>query len=97
MSDPERTGWGHGLATRTKDGTVLDVWFPSPVLGRAPETDPPHALEAEEHIDDLRRIRVEAITVEADLDAPVASTADAYLRLQLLSHLVVAPDRKSVV
>ena len=96
MSDPERTGWGHGLATRAKDGTVLDVWFPSPALGRAPEIDPPRDLEAEERIDETRRVRVEAVTVEADLDSPVASTADAYLRLQLLSHLLVAPNSISL-
>jgi 2,3,4,5-tetrahydropyridine-2-carboxylate N-succinyltransferase len=77
MSDPERTGWGHGLATRAKHGTVLDVWFPSPALGNAPEIDPPSELEAEERIDETRRVRIEAVTVEADLDAPVASTADA--------------------
>ncbi|GAA2748902.1 2,3,4,5-tetrahydropyridine-2,6-dicarboxylate N-succinyltransferase [Amnibacterium kyonggiense] len=96
MSDPQRTGWGHGLATRTKDGTVLDVWFPSPALGAAPEADPPRALEAEEHIDELRRVRIEAVTVEAALDEPVVSTADAYLRLHLLSHLVVAPNTVSL-
>lgn len=96
MSDPDRTGWGHGLATRAKDGTVLDAWFPSPALGPAPEADPPRALEAEEHIDELRRVRIEAITVESALDAPVASTADAYLRLHLLSHLRVAPNSISL-
>ena len=26
--------WGHGLATVTDDGTVLDTWFPAPRLGR---------------------------------------------------------------
>ncbi|RIX30938.1 2,3,4,5-tetrahydropyridine-2,6-dicarboxylate N-succinyltransferase [Amnibacterium setariae] len=96
MSDPARTAWGHGLATRTKDGTVLDVWFPAVALGAAPESDPPAALEDQEHIDDLRRVRLEAVTVESDLDGPVASTADAYLRLHLLSHLVVEPNTISL-
>lgn len=96
MSDPKRTGWGHGLATRAKDGTVLDVWFPSPALGPAPESDPPRALEDAEHVDDLRRVRIEAITVQSSLDEPVGSTADAYLRLQLLSHLIVAPNSISL-
>jgi 2,3,4,5-tetrahydropyridine-2-carboxylate N-succinyltransferase len=96
MSDPERTAWGHGLATRAKDGAVLDVWFPSPALGTAPESDPPRSLEDEEHVDDVRRVRLEAVTVQASLDAPVASTADAYLRLHLLSHLVVPPNSISL-
>ena len=96
MSESEQTAWGHGLATRAKNGTVLDAWFPSPALGPAPEADPPRALEDEEHIDDLRRVRLEAVTVQVSLDEPVASTADAYLRLQLLSRLVVAPNTISL-
>jgi 2,3,4,5-tetrahydropyridine-2-carboxylate N-succinyltransferase len=96
MSDPQRTAWGHGLATRTKDGTVLDVWFPSPALGPAPEADPPQVLEDEEHIDEARRVRIEAVTVESSLDEPIASTSDAYLRLHLLSHLLVTPNTISL-
>lgn len=88
--------WGHGLATLAKDGTVLDVWFPSPALGPAPETDPPRTLEEAEHIDEARRVRIEAVTVESSLDQAVASTADAYLRLHLLSHLLVAPNTISL-
>jgi 2,3,4,5-tetrahydropyridine-2-carboxylate N-succinyltransferase len=91
-----RSAWGHGLATRAKDGTVLDVWFPSPALGAAPDEDPPRELEEAEHIDDVRRVRIEAVTVESALDAPVASTQDAYLRLHLLSHRVVAPNTISL-
>jgi 2,3,4,5-tetrahydropyridine-2,6-dicarboxylate N-succinyltransferase len=91
-----RAAWGHGLATRAKDGTVLDVWFPAPALGPAPDVDPPRELEEAEHIDDVRRVRIEAVTVESALDAPVASTQDAYLRLHLLSHLVVAPNTISL-
>ena len=79
-----------------KDGTVLDAWFPSPALGEAPETDPPKDLEEAEHVDDLRRVRVEAVTVQVSLDEPVASTSDAYLRLHLLSHRVVAPNTISL-
>ncbi|MFD1720231.1 2,3,4,5-tetrahydropyridine-2,6-dicarboxylate N-succinyltransferase [Amnibacterium endophyticum] len=92
----DRTAWGHGLASIARDGTVLDAWFPSPALGEAPDADPGRELEGEEHVDETRRVRVEAVTVEADLDAPVASTADAYLRLQLLSHCVVRPNTVSL-
>lgn len=96
MSEQTRVAWGHGLATRAKDGTVLDVWFPSPALGPAPETDPPRTLEEAEHIDEARRVRIEAVTVESSLDQPIASTGDAYLRLHLLSHLLVAPNTISL-
>ena len=42
--------------------------------------------------DARRNVRVEFVTVVIDLDAPPASTPDAYLRLHLLSHLLVAPN-----
>ena len=96
MTDAARTAWGHGLASVARDGGVLDVWFPSPALGAAPDADAPRELEEAEHVDDLRRVRLEAVTVESSLDAPVASTQDAYLRLHLLSHLLATPNSISL-
>lgn len=88
--------WGHGLATVTMDGVLLDVWFPKPELGEAPKSDlqwfSPRELDELVGIDEVRNVRTEVIRVEIDLDAPVASTQDAYLRLHLLSHLLVKPN-----
>ena len=87
-----RTAWGHGLATITDAGTVLDVWYPAPRLGR-PDDDAPGAerIRALEDRDEARRVRTVLRTVEIRLDAPPADTADAYLRLHLLSHRLVRP------
>ncbi len=90
-----RTAWGHGLATLTQDGTVLDTWFPSPALG-APEggADPaqaPAELRALAGEDPARRVRTEVVTVVADLDAAPTDASDVYLRLHLLSHRLVRP------
>lgn len=41
--------------------------------------------------DPRRAVTVDVVTVEVDLDAPPASTPDAYLRLHALSHRVVQP------
>lgn len=91
-----RTAWGYGLATVAGDGTVLDTWFPSPRLGRIPAgREPwiaPAELEALAGEDTRRNVRIDTVTVEIDLDAAPASTPDAYLRLHLLSHLLVAPN-----
>lgn len=87
------TAWGHGLATIAADGTVLDTWFPSPALGAPPAGDAAPASVTEgvgEHA--VRDVRTEAVLVEIDTDAAPASTSDAYLRLHLLSHLLVAPN-----
>ena len=93
--------WGYGLVTmRLADGEVLDTWFPSPALGTLPNRRDPYIVPAEiEHLqgDDARRgVRREARTVTIDLDAPPASTPDAYLRLHLLSHLLVLPNSISL-
>ena len=91
-----RTAWGYGIATVAGDGTVLDTWFPRPVLGALPEGTDPHLAPAEfedlEGADERRNVTIDFRTVEIDLDAPPASTEDAYLRLHLLSHLLVQPN-----
>ncbi|TPW93615.1 2,3,4,5-tetrahydropyridine-2,6-dicarboxylate N-succinyltransferase, partial [Schumannella luteola] len=42
--------------------------------------------------DEVRQVTTAAVLVEIDTDAPPASTPDAYLRLHLLSHLLVKPN-----
>jgi len=91
-----RTAWGYGLATVARNGTVLDTWFPSPTVGDRPSSADPHIAPAEFEAlvgsDDRRNVDTDFLTVEVDLDRPPASTPDAYLRLHLLSHLLVRPN-----
>jgi 2,3,4,5-tetrahydropyridine-2,6-dicarboxylate N-succinyltransferase len=89
--------WGDGIATLTDDGTVLDTWFPAPELGARPGAAPvlpPADLEHALGRDDVRGVRTEFVSV--DIDAPPASVPDAYLRLHLLSHLLVRPNGLSL-
>jgi len=85
-----RPAHGYGLATIAADGTVLDTWFPAPVLG-----EPPVAHKAPEWLkgreDAERGVSVEVVFTEADLDAPPATASDVYLRLHLLSHRLAQP------
>jgi 2,3,4,5-tetrahydropyridine-2-carboxylate N-succinyltransferase len=89
--------WGHGLATRASDGQILDVWYPDPQLGAAPQSDlqwfPPKELDLVAGSDELREVTTEVIRCEIDLELEVTSTQDAYLRLHLLSHLKVEPNK----
>jgi 2,3,4,5-tetrahydropyridine-2-carboxylate N-succinyltransferase len=99
VSDQKAHGWG--LATVVSDGagegTVLETWFPEPVLGDRPGAGPaPEALEAQARDYPLRRVRTEVLRVEIDLDEPPADVPDAYLRLHLLSHRLVRPHGLSV-
>ena len=70
---------------------VLDTYFPAPALGRATDEDVPADLASAQSRDELRLVQTEVRRVEIDLDAPPADTPDAYLRLHLLSHRLVAP------
>ena len=91
-----RFAWSAGLATIAADGTTLDAWFPSPALGQRPaDRDPwivPAAFETLAGTDELREVEIRPIDIEIDLDAAPADTADAYLRLHLLSHCLVLPN-----
>ncbi|AWR21794.1 2,3,4,5-tetrahydropyridine-2,6-dicarboxylate N-succinyltransferase [Aurantimicrobium photophilum] len=88
--------WGYGLATIAGDGTVLDTWYPAPQLGQLPAGRDKWIVPAE--IEDLvgedarRNVKLEAVTIEISLSEPANGASDAYLRLHLLSHLLVAPN-----
>ncbi|AWB86875.1 2,3,4,5-tetrahydropyridine-2,6-dicarboxylate N-succinyltransferase [Mycetocola zhujimingii] len=88
--------WGYGLATVAADGTVLDTWYPEPQLGPIPANRErwivPAQIEALAGTDERRRVRIDIVTVQIDLEAAPQDTSDAYLRLHLLSHLLVAPN-----
>jgi 2,3,4,5-tetrahydropyridine-2,6-dicarboxylate N-succinyltransferase len=92
-----RMAWAYGLATVTDDGVTLDVWYPGPALGEPlPDAVPPAELVAAEGKDDARAVHVALVCTVIDLDAPPADTADAYLRLHLLSHRLVAPHGQNL-
>ncbi|MFN4846867.1 MAG: 2,3,4,5-tetrahydropyridine-2,6-dicarboxylate N-succinyltransferase [Rhodoluna sp.] len=88
--------WGMGLASIASDGTVLDTWYPKTALGSAPQGDAIYLMDKDFDAligeDQRRKVEVRAVRTEIDLDQPVSSTPDAYLRLHLLSHLLVKPN-----
>jgi 2,3,4,5-tetrahydropyridine-2,6-dicarboxylate N-succinyltransferase len=85
------TGGASGLALATyADDVMLDAWYPAPALGTTPPDVP--SLDSGIDSDTARGVSVRSIaTVIEDLQAPPADTADAYLRLHLLSHRLVRP------
>jgi 2,3,4,5-tetrahydropyridine-2-carboxylate N-succinyltransferase len=79
--------WGAGLATYA-NRRALEVFYPDPQLGEP--GNPPRKLPSSS--DEKRGTRTEPVlTVIDDLDAPPKDTADAYLRLHLISHRLVKP------
>ena len=86
----QRIASGHGLATVSLSGAVLDTWFPEPVLGNLSAPVLPF-LSALAGVDEIRGVKREVISLEIDLDKAPESVSDAYLRLHLLSHRVIKP------
>ncbi len=104
-STDTRRAWGLGVATVVAgslpapgapldEGVVLDTWYPAPALGDGldPEQPVPADLRALETEDLDRGVSMRVVAVSIDLDAPPTTVPDAYLRLHLLSHRMVAPN-----
>ncbi len=108
MSDPAVTqgARGTGLATSTADGRVLAVWFLRPGLADDTGAAGTERLTADTAVaalgeaaagalgpDPVRGVEVTGVrTTIASLAEPPVDTADAYLRLHLLSHRLVRPN-----
>jgi 2,3,4,5-tetrahydropyridine-2-carboxylate N-succinyltransferase len=91
---------GIGLATLTGNGLILDTWFPAPELIESGESgtvrlsvaEVPDDLAALAGRDDDRGTETVVVrTVIGSLDDKAVDAYDAYLRLHLLSHRLVAP------
>ncbi|MDO5091862.1 MAG: 2,3,4,5-tetrahydropyridine-2,6-dicarboxylate N-succinyltransferase [Propionibacteriaceae bacterium] len=91
MTDAQRKAWGWGLATIHASGSTLDVFFPEPALGDDVTEEPPPGLAAARYEDPVRRTTTQTVRIVIDLDSAPEGTADAYLRLHLLSHRLVKP------
>jgi 2,3,4,5-tetrahydropyridine-2-carboxylate N-succinyltransferase len=87
------TAWGFGLATLDANGSVLDVWYPTPELGEKPaDAVCPSELGELQGADKDRGVSRDVLLVEvADLQEPPTTTEDVWLRLHLLSSRLVTP------
>jgi len=87
------SAWGYAVATVGWDEVPLSFWFPAPRLGTPAAADGAECALPAEQEDPVRAVRIRRqLCVTADLDLPPADTADAYLRLHLLSHRLVRPN-----
>jgi 2,3,4,5-tetrahydropyridine-2-carboxylate N-succinyltransferase len=97
-ADPTvRLAAGYGLATYAADGSVLDVWFPAPSLGPLDGAEKMSGELAAVRVDDADRGTTQSVVeIEIDLDVAPADAVDAWLRLHLLSHRLVAPNAQNL-
>ncbi|UTM46770.1 2,3,4,5-tetrahydropyridine-2,6-dicarboxylate N-succinyltransferase [Glutamicibacter mysorens] len=88
-----RLASAHGLATVASDGTILDVWYPAPVLGELAQAEELSGeLSAAAQDDAARGTTQKVVSLTINLDVAPADTADVWLRLHLLSHRLVQPN-----
>lgn len=91
----ERTAYGWGLASVDAAGNTLDVWYPQLALGAAPDetSRPNHDFADLAHDEpDARGVKRVPVFTISQLDEPITSAADAYLKLHLMSMRLVKPN-----
>jgi 2,3,4,5-tetrahydropyridine-2-carboxylate N-succinyltransferase len=81
--------WGVGIATLDANGATLDVRFRAVGLGDLPAETPSNDISVDTDRD--RGVALRPVTVAIDTTAGPADSADAYLRLNLLSHRLALP------
>ena len=89
----DESAFGAGVGTFDADDRLLEVWYPVLGLGDAASSAGPLATGK----DDIRRVETRLVdTTITSLAEPPAGVADAYLRLQLLSHRVIRPHEANL-
>lgn len=91
MSSSQNTAYGFGVATQTQSGQTLECTFYTLGLGSAPVNNIDNNLKSLLGDDQLRKVKKLAVEVKIDLTQKPIDVADAYLRLQLLSHRLIKP------
>ena len=81
--------WGVGIATLDANGATLDVRFRAVGLGDLPAETPSNDVSVDTDRD--RGVALRPVTVAIDTTAGPTDSADAYLRLNLLSHRLALP------
>jgi 2,3,4,5-tetrahydropyridine-2-carboxylate N-succinyltransferase len=81
--------WGVGIATLDANGATLDVRFRAVGLGDLPTEIPSNDVSVDTDRD--RGVALRPVTVAIDTTVGPADSADAYLRLNLLSHRLALP------
>jgi 2,3,4,5-tetrahydropyridine-2-carboxylate N-succinyltransferase len=94
-ADNQDFAYGIGVATIAASGEVLDVWYPVLGLGQLPADSTALIADAElsEFLlpDPVRNVSKREVVKQIQIQAAPADTADAYLRLHLISARLIKP------
>ena len=84
------TAWGVGIATLDANGATLDVRFRAVGMGDAIPTDAP-SINPSVDADRDRGVVLQPVSLVVDTASGPTDSADAYLRLNLMSHRIMKP------
>lgn len=90
-----KSAFGFGIATRARDGSVLDVYFSVLGLGKLEKNNAPDLAKLLK-VDEIRSTKSELVSREIDLKTAPVDAIDVYLRLHLLSHRIIKPHGASL-
>lgn len=90
-----KSAFGFGIATRARDGSVLDVYFSVLGLGKLEKNNAPDLAKLLK-VDEIRSTKSEMVSREIDLETAPVDAIDVYLRLHLLSHRIIKPHGASL-
>lgn len=90
-----KSAFGFGIATRARDGSVLDVYFSVLGLGKLEKNNAPDLAKLLK-VDEIRSTKSELVSREIDLETAPLDAIDVYLRLHLLSHRIIKPHGASL-
>ena len=90
-----KSAFGFGIATRARDGSVLDVYFSVLGLGKLEKNNAPDLAKLLK-VDEIRSTKSELVSREIDLESAPIDAIDVYLRLHLLSHRIIKPHGASL-
>ncbi len=89
------SAFGYGIATISDAGQVLDAKYKTLGLGTLIGSKEPD-LSGLLRRDEIRKVKQEVVAREIELSSPPKDVADAFLRLQLLSHRIIQPHGASL-
>ncbi len=84
------TAWGVGIATLDANGATLDVRFRAVGMGDAVPTDAP-SVDPSVDTDRDRGVVMKPVSLVVDTASGPTDSADAYLRLNLMSQRIMKP------
>lgn len=90
-----KSAFGFGIATRARDGSVLDVYFSVLGLGKLEKNNAPDLAKLLK-VDEIRSTKSELVSREINLETAPVDAIDVYLRLHLLSHRIIKPHGASL-